>query len=153
MRVDAWGLPPPVTIHRGLARVAGLTQRSKVALIMRTTLREWLDVMHLGRWRDPPCFLAVLTQRVGREIPLAYLLPRLVVAAVNLWVALVLAIACSLNFRVHRAVALVGELRAAGIPARLCWTLRHCSPPFACMAKPSTESYWGLDLITDCLPQ
>lgn len=113
--VDRRGAPPPVTIARGLARVAGLAQRAKVSFIVTAAVFKWDDVVHLSYRGEYPLLLAVFTQRVGRDIAGADGTPCPAVAAVDLRVTLVSAVTLLFSLGVLGAEACGGEFRAARV--------------------------------------
>lgn len=63
--VDPRGLPPPVAIERGLARVAQLAQRTKVRLVVCAVVFERDHVVDLSHGRVPSTGQAVLAQWVS----------------------------------------------------------------------------------------
>ncbi|WCV10529.1 hypothetical protein [Corynebacterium silvaticum] len=79
---------------------------------------EWDHVVDLSDRRVPATGQAVLAQRVGFDVGRADLSPPVVVATVDLRLALVLAVAGVLGASVLGAEPRVGQLRAAGLGAR-----------------------------------
>lgn len=115
--VEAGLLPPSVVLAGGLGRVARLTQRLQVRLVMGATIFERDDVVDLLGRGDAPVLLAVFAQRVGLDVGVAYLAPAVVVALVDRRITLIRPITLILCFGVSRAESVVGEFGAAGLGA------------------------------------
>ena len=134
--VDPRGLPPPVAIERRLVRVAGFAQAAQVRKVVAAAVVERDHVVDLSHGRVPSTGQAVLTQRVGFDVGRADLSPPVVVASVDLRVALVVAVAGVLGAGVLGAEPLLGQLGAAGVGAWAFGFERHQThrPP----EKPTT---------------
>ena len=90
-----------------------LAQASEVVEVVGAAVVEREDVVNFLHGRVPSTGQAVLAQRVGVDVGRAVLSPPVVVASVDLWVALVLAVAGVLGARVLGTEPCVGQLPAA----------------------------------------
>lgn len=125
--VDPRRLPPPVAIERGLARVARLAQRAQIRLVVGAAVLERDHVVDLSHGRIPSTGQTVLAQRVGFDVGRANSSPPVVVATVDLRVALVLPVAGVLDAGVLGAEPLLGQLGATEVGARALGFERHPS--------------------------
>lgn len=105
--------------------MARLAQRAQVRLVVGATVFERDHVVDLIHGRVPCTGQAVLTQRVGFDVGRADLSPPVVVASVDLRVALVLAVASVLSASVLRAEPLLGQLGTTRVRARALGFERH----------------------------
>lgn len=149
--VDPRGLPPPVAIERGLARVARLAQRAQVRLVVGAAVFQRDHVVDLSHGRVPATGQAVLTQRVGFDVGRADLSPPVVVATVDLRVALVVAVAGVLGTGVLGAKPLLGQLGTTGVGARaLGFPWHQAHHPCRSWQRPQTnlgDASGGRDLL------
>ena len=112
--------------------VARHTERHEIALVMRATIAERLDVMHKRRRHEAPVLSAHLAQRFSHQMAVANLSPRATVP-------LMLSIAASESFVVplHRLLVLLAiaalpvcEIRTACHATRAFRFPRHLAPLF-----------------------
>lgn len=109
--------------------MARLTQRPEVAGVVGAAVFEREDVVDFLRRRVPASREAVLTQGVGGDVGGADLAPAGTVSAVDLRVTLPPPVPFVLRFRMLRAEAGVGEVRAAGLGTRTRRLRWHVVPP------------------------
>lgn len=120
-------LPPPVVIQGCLPGVAGLAQASEVVEVVGAAVFEREDVVDFLHWCVETSFEAVLAERVGGDVGGADLTPPRPVAAVDLWITLILPILGVLCLGVGVAEAVVSEFGAAGVGAWGGWFGWHRS--------------------------
>ncbi len=116
--------------------MARLAQTAQVRLVVGAAVVEREDVVDLSHGRVPATGQAFLAQRVGFDVGRANSSPPVVVASVDLRVALVRAVASVLSASVLGAEPRLGQLGAAGVGARAFRFERHQThrPP----EKPTT---------------
>ena len=107
--------------------MARLAQTAQVRLVVGAAVVERDHVVDLSHGRVPATGQAVLAQRVGFDVGRADLSPPVVVASVDLRVALVVAVTGVLFLSVGRAEPGAGQLGAAGLGARALGFERHPS--------------------------
>ena len=100
-------------------RVARLAQAHQVAGLVCAALRNRKNMMNFLDWCQPAFLEALLTQGVGRCIPVTDTLPSPAVFAVDIRVAFVLVVAVPVQLLVLRTEAFVGEPLTAGVSAGL----------------------------------
>ena len=99
--------------------MARLAQTAQVRLVVGATVFERDHVVDLSHGRVPSTGQAILTQRVGVDVGRADLSPPVVVASVDLRVALVRPVAGVLSASVLRAEPGVGQLGTTRVGAAL----------------------------------
>ena len=107
--------------------MARLAQTAQVRLVVGAAVVERDHVVDLSHGRVPATGQAVLAQRVGFDVGRADLSPPVVVASVDLRVALVGPVAGVLGAGVLGAEPRLGQLGAAGVGARALGFERHPS--------------------------
>lgn len=106
-------------------RVARLAQAHQVAGLVCAALRNRKNMMNFLDWCQPAFLEALLTQGVGRCIPVTDTLPSPAVFAVDIRVALVLVVPLPVRLLVLRAEASISKPLTAGVSAGLLWTPWH----------------------------
>lgn len=110
--------------------MAGLAQGLQVGFIVGAAVIKRQDVVDFLSWRHPSVCFALFAERVGCDVAVPDLAPGMAVTLVDLWVALVAAVGSLMLCRVLLAVAVGGELGAAGVGARRGWFAWHLVAPF-----------------------
>lgn len=106
-------------------RVARLAQAHQVAGLVCAALRNRKNMMNFLDWCQPAFLEALLTQGVGRCIPVTDTLPSPAVFAVDIRVALVLVVPLPVQLLVLRAEASISKPLTAGVSTGLLWTHWH----------------------------
>ena len=106
-------------------RVARLAQAHQVAGLVCAALRNRKNMMNFLDWCQPAFLEALLTQGVGRCIPVTDTLPSPAVFAVDIRVALVLVVPLPVQLLVLRAEASISKPWTAGVSAGFLWTPWH----------------------------
>ena len=96
-------------------RVARLAQAHQVAGLVCAALRNRKNMMNFLDWCQPAFLEALLTQRVGRCVPVTDTLPSPAILAVDVRAAFVFVVPITVQLFVLRTEASVGEPWAAGI--------------------------------------
>jgi len=105
--------------------VALLAKGHKIAVIMRSALRERLNVVYfLGRGYSP-LPLAHLTQRMSRNVSVTDAFPGSSVPTVYSRVSIVLLVAFVFCLGVFLTESPIGQLRTAGVGTRALWFSWH----------------------------
>ena len=102
-----------------------LAQAHQVAGLVCSTLRNRKNMMNFLDRCQAAFLEALLTQRVGRCVPVTDALPSPAVFAVDVRAALVLVVAVPVQLLMLRTEASVGEPWTAGVSAGLLWTPWH----------------------------
>ena len=105
------------------------TQRHEVALVVRATVCQRQDVMHLLRRRQPSLSLALLTQRMLQQKTRTDLLPRAAVTFVGVGIAEVVVVLMLRNLPVLVTESAIGQSSAARVGARSLGFVWHPVPP------------------------
>ena len=90
--------------------VTGLTQAHEVVHGVRSTLRDWQDVVNLLHRSQPTSFETHFAERMCRSVPVAYTSPRMTVLLAYVRTALVLVILAAFFYAVLVTVLSVTEI-------------------------------------------
>ncbi len=111
--------------------VARFTQCHQVGVHMCPTIGERDDVVHLLRWCVSSLLEAALTQRMSCDISVSNALPCSSISAIDLRIALILAVVGLIQPLMLLAVPLARELWATRISTWMCRLVRHeMQPPY-----------------------
>ena len=103
-----------------------MTQSFKVALVMRSTLSQWFDVVNVFRWRVASFGKTHLAERMLGCVSCSDNSPCRTVAFPCLRITLILLLASCLCLSMLLAEPAVSEFRASGVRARAFRFLWHC---------------------------
>ena len=114
---------PPITFYCRNLGVIRFAESHQVVAAVRSTLGERKNTMDLLGWSDPAFLLALLTQRVRRNVTVQNAFPSASVPTAYCRVPVVLLVAFVLLAFMFLAAPAVHQVGTAG---KGTWSLRHC---------------------------
>ena len=111
-------------------RVAGLTQAHEVVHRVRSTLRDWQDVVNLLHRGKPTSFETYLAERMCRRVPVTDTSPRMPVLLAYVRTALVLVILAAFFYAVLVTVLSVTEIGTTWVGTWSFGFVWHAASPF-----------------------